>query len=155
MAKVLAVLLGIAVGAMLPTMIFLADSANSAKQDARDALAQVEGNDSSAVVTGSNATNGGSTHDHSTNGGTDSQVAISVSDTAHDTAAALESYAGQLPDNAEELAAAHEPFPSELPPVPDGDVVEVPIVLKDVTIDIAPGVKYAAWGFEGGAPGPV
>jgi nitrite reductase (NO-forming) len=28
-------------------------------------------------------------------------------------------------------------------------------VLKDVTIDIAPGVKYAAWGFEGGAPGPV
>jgi nitrite reductase (NO-forming) len=24
-----------------------------------------------------------------------------------------------------------------------------------VTIDIAPGVKYAAWGFEGGAPGPV
>ena len=29
------------------------------------------------------------------------------------------------------------------------------MVLKDVTIEIAPGIKYAAWGFEGGAPGPV
>ena len=28
------------------------------------------------------------------------------------------------------------------------------MVLKDVTIEIAPGVKYQAWGFEGGAPGP-
>jgi nitrite reductase (NO-forming) len=34
-------------------------------------------------------------------------------------------------------------------------VVKVHMVLKDVTIEIAPGVKYAAWGFEGGAPGPV
>jgi nitrite reductase (NO-forming) len=31
----------------------------------------------------------------------------------------------------------------------------VHLVLKDVTIQIAPGVKYSAWGFEGGAPGPV
>jgi nitrite reductase (NO-forming) len=155
MAKVIAVLLGIAVGAMLPTMIFLADSANSAKQDAREALAQAENNESNAVVTGSSATDGHSAHDHSTDGDTDGQVATSVSDTAHETAAALESYAGQLPDNAEELAAAHEPFPAVLPPVPAGDLVDVPIVLEDVTIDIAPGVKYAAWGFEGGAPGPV
>jgi nitrite reductase (NO-forming) len=29
------------------------------------------------------------------------------------------------------------------------------MILKDVTIEIAPGIKYAAWGFEGGAPGPV
>jgi nitrite reductase (NO-forming) len=29
------------------------------------------------------------------------------------------------------------------------------MVLRDVTIEIAPGVKYQAWGFEGGAPGPV
>ncbi len=29
------------------------------------------------------------------------------------------------------------------------------MVLKDVTIEIAPGIKYNAWGFEGGAPGPV
>ncbi len=65
------------------------------------------------------------------------------------------SFAGAAPANAKELAAAHVPYPAELPPVPSGDVVKVHMVLKDVTIEIAPGVKYAAWGFEGGAPGPV
>ena len=47
------------------------------------------------------------------------------------------------------------PYPAALPPLTPGDVVKVHMVLKDVTIEIAPGVKYAAWGFEGGAPGPV
>ncbi len=65
------------------------------------------------------------------------------------------SFAGKAPANAKELAEAHVPFPAELPPVPAGDVVKVHLTLKDVTIEIAPGVKYAAWGFEGGAPGPV
>jgi nitrite reductase (NO-forming) len=83
------------------------------------------------------------------------QPASAVSDTSHETATALESFAGQLPDNAADLAAAHVPFPAELAPVPEGDVVDVEIVLKDVTIEIAPGVRYAAWGFEGGAPGPA
>jgi nitrite reductase (NO-forming) len=31
----------------------------------------------------------------------------------------------------------------------------VKMVLKDVTVQIAPGIKYAAWGFQGGVPGPV
>ncbi len=66
-----------------------------------------------------------------------------------------QSFAGAAPDNAKELAAAHEPFPAALPPLIPGDVVKVHMVLKDVTIEIAPGVKYQAWGFEGGAPGPV
>lgn len=65
------------------------------------------------------------------------------------------SFAGKAPANAKEIAAAHVPYPAELPPVPAGDVVKVHMVLKDVTIEIAPGVKYSAWGFEGGAPGPV
>ena len=65
------------------------------------------------------------------------------------------SFAGAAPDNAAELAKAHHPYPAELPPLTAGDVVKVHMVLKDVTIEIAPGVKYAAWGFEGGAPGPV
>jgi nitrite reductase (NO-forming) len=67
----------------------------------------------------------------------------------------LVSYAGQAAEDAEELAAQREPFPAELPPVPDGDVVDVELMLKDVEIEIAPGVRYAAWGFEGGAPGPA
>jgi len=66
-----------------------------------------------------------------------------------------ESFAGAAPDNAADLAKAHQPFPAELPPLTAGDVVKVHMVLKDVTIQIAPGIKYAAWGFEGGAPGPV
>jgi nitrite reductase (NO-forming) len=65
------------------------------------------------------------------------------------------SFAGAAPANAKELAKAHKPFPAALPPLTPGDVVKVHMVLKDVTVEIAPGVKYAAWGFEGGAPGPV
>jgi nitrite reductase (NO-forming) len=73
------------------------------------------------------------------------------------TAAAdgIVSYAGQTAENAEELAAAREPFPAELPAVPKGDVVDVELTLKDVVVEIAPGVEYSAWGFEGGAPGPA
>ena len=67
----------------------------------------------------------------------------------------LVSYAGQTPENAEELLAAHKPFPAELPAVPQGDVVDVDLTLKDVVVEIAPGVEYSAWGFEGGAPGPA
>jgi nitrite reductase (NO-forming) len=65
------------------------------------------------------------------------------------------SFAGAAPGNAAELAKAHKPFPAALPPLTAGAVVKVHMVLKDVAVEIAPGVKYAAWGFEGGAPGPV
>jgi nitrite reductase (NO-forming) len=67
----------------------------------------------------------------------------------------LTSFAGVKPGNADELAAAHKPYSAELPAVPAGDVVDVHMVLKDVTVEIAPGVKYDAWGFEGGVPGPI
>ena len=66
-----------------------------------------------------------------------------------------QSFAGAAPENAAALAKAHTPYPAALPPLTPGDVVKVHMVLKDVTIEIAPGIKYAAWGFEGGAPGPV
>jgi nitrite reductase (NO-forming) len=67
----------------------------------------------------------------------------------------LTSYAGAVPDNAAALAAAHKPFAAELPPAPAGAVAHVNLVLKDITIEIAPGIKYAAWAWAGGAPGPV
>ena len=67
---------------------------------------------------------------------------------------ALESFAGAGPANADQLAAAHRPFPATLPAAPVGPVANVNLVLKDVTIQIAPGVKYAAWAWAGGAPGP-
>jgi len=73
-----------------------------------------------------------------------------------DTAASdLKSYAGAAPANAEALAAAHRAFPAELPAAPAGDVADVKLVLKDVEIQVAPGIKYSAWAWAGGAPGPV
>jgi nitrite reductase (NO-forming) len=67
----------------------------------------------------------------------------------------LQSFAGAAPANAAALAAAHTPYDAALPPLQPGNVVDVHLILKDVTIQIAPGVRYAAWAWEGGAPGPV
>jgi nitrite reductase (NO-forming) len=68
---------------------------------------------------------------------------------------ALTSYAGAAPANADALASAHKPFAAELPAAPAGPVAHVNLVLKDVTVQIAPGVKYTAWAWSSGAPGPV
>ncbi len=70
-------------------------------------------------------------------------------------AAGLESYAGAAPANADALAEAHTPFPATLPAAPSGPVAHVNLVLKDIDTQIAPGIKYAAWAWAGGAPGPV
>jgi nitrite reductase (NO-forming) len=70
-------------------------------------------------------------------------------------AGALTSYAGASPANADALAKAHPAYPAALPAAPTGPVADVHLVLKDVTIQIAPGVKYAAWAWAGGAPGPI
>lgn len=45
--------------------------------------------------------------------------------------------------------------PAVLPPLPSGDVVKVNLVLLDKTLEIAPGVKYQTWTFNGTLPGPV
>ncbi len=68
---------------------------------------------------------------------------------------ALTSYAGAAPSNAAELAAAHRAYPAALSAAPAGPVADVHLVLTDITIQIAPGIKYAAWAWAGGAPGPV
>ena len=68
---------------------------------------------------------------------------------------AMTSYAGASPANADELAAAHKAYPAALPAVAPGAVADVHLVLKDITVEIAPGVRYAAWAWAGGAPGPV
>ena len=67
----------------------------------------------------------------------------------------LTSYAGAAPANAMDLAMAHKPFPAQLPAAPAGPVAKYNLVLKDVTVQIAPGIKYSAWAWAGGAPGPV
>jgi nitrite reductase (NO-forming) len=69
--------------------------------------------------------------------------------------AGLVSFSGQTPANADTLAKAHKPYDATLPPLHSGAVVPIHITLKDVTTQIAPGVKFTAWTFDGGAPGPV
>jgi nitrite reductase (NO-forming) len=74
----------------------------------------------------------------------------------HNTALPIESFAGVVPDNAQELAAAHKAYDATLPAVPAGDLVKVKMTLKDMVVEVAPGVKYNTWAFDGhGAPGPV
>jgi len=74
----------------------------------------------------------------------------------HNVALPLNSFAGVVPENAAELAAAHKAFDATLPPLVAGDLVKVHMTLKDITVEIAPGVKYSTWAFDGhGAPGPV
>jgi nitrite reductase (NO-forming) len=45
--------------------------------------------------------------------------------------------------------------PSALPPLPNGDLVKVNLVLLDKTLEIAPRIKYQTWTFNGTLPGPV
>ena len=68
----------------------------------------------------------------------------------------LQSFAGQTGENAEELAMAHAATDATLPAALVGDLVKVQMTLKDMVVEIAPGVKYNTWAFDGhGAPGPV
>ena len=74
----------------------------------------------------------------------------------HNVALPLASFAGVVPENAEELAKAHPAYDATLPPAPAGDLVKVQMTLKDMTVEIAPGVEYNTWAFDGhGAPGPI
>ena len=72
--------------------------------------------------------------------------------TDHNAALPLSSFAGVVPENAAELAAAHKPYDATLPPLPAGDLVKVHMTLKDMIVEIAPGVKYNTWAFDGTAP---
>jgi nitrite reductase (NO-forming) len=127
LAGVLVLLLGLAVGALVLILVVVAQSADKARDDAAAASAQV-------ASTG---------HDH-------------AAATTANTSLPLTSFAGKAAPNAEALAQAHAAYPAALPRVPAGDLVRVNMTLKDMTIEIAPGVTYNSWAFDGhGAPGPI
>jgi nitrite reductase (NO-forming) len=76
--------------------------------------------------------------------------------TDHNTALPLNSFAGVVPSNPQALAEAHKAYDATLPPFASTDVVKVHMTLKDMAVQIAPGVRYNTWAFDGhGAPGPV
>jgi len=127
--KVIALMLGIAVPVLLTIALWAAVSAQKARDDAQQA---------SAPAPAATAPSPSTTHEHASAG-----------------TVATPSYAGLAPDNADALAAAHMPYPAALEAAPAGAVAVVHLTLKDVVHEVAPGIKYSAWAFSGGAPGPV
>ncbi len=53
------------------------------------------------------------------------------------------------------VAPTSAPHPEELPGLPSGHTIFVKLALVDRTLQIAPGMRYHAWTFNGGVPGPV
>jgi nitrite reductase (NO-forming) len=128
LVKVVALFLGIAVAVLVVAVVAMMQATDEARDEAKAA--------------GQPAATTATEHDHST-----SSSAVSLP---------LQSFAGTTAENAEELAMAHKATTATLPPIPAGDLVEVQMTLKDMVIEIAPGVKYSTWSFDGhGAPGPV
>jgi nitrite reductase (NO-forming) len=123
--KVVALLLGIALPAVVALAFWAATAAQNARDDARNAAA--------APAPGATG------HEAMTATG----------------AVATPSYAGTAPANADALATAHVPYPATLPATIPGAVANVQLTLKDVVHEVAPGIKYQSWAFAGGAPGPV
>jgi nitrite reductase (NO-forming) len=126
--KVATLLLGIAVGVLAIAAVIAVQAADEARDDAH-------------AGTGAGAA-APAAHDHS----------------AHATSGAgtLQSFAGAAPANADALAKAHAAYDATLPPVPAGDLVKIHMTLKDMLIEVAPGVRYNTWAFDGhGAPGPI
>jgi nitrite reductase (NO-forming) len=128
--KVVALLLGIAVPVLLAIALWAAVSAQKARDDAQQA--------SAATPAATAESTAGMTHDNASAGSLPTP-----------------SYAGLAPDNADALAAAHKPYPAGLAAAPAGPVAVVHLTLEDVVHEVAPGIKYSAWAFSGGAPGPV
>ena len=132
--KLVAVFLGIAVAVLAVFAVVIGNAADEARDEARAATA--------AETPAAAAAAPAATQNHLTD---------------HNTALPLESFAGKVAENADELAVAHKPYDATLPPLQDTDVVKVKMVMKDKTVEIAPGVKYQVWAFDGdfSAPGPV
>jgi nitrite reductase (NO-forming) len=128
---VVSLLLGLLVAILGFFALMMWIDAHNAKDAANRAAASVSGSDGMAGMPG--MANG----------------------TASPSTAGLQSYSGAAPANADALAAAHKPFPADLPAAPLGPVANVNLALTDITVQIAPGVKYSAWAWAGGAPGPV
>jgi len=74
---------------------------------------------------------------------------------ANTTAGTTSSFAGVAPANADAIAAAHAAYPAELPALQRGPVVDVRLPIDHHVVSIAPGIRYEAWTFGHGAPGPV
>jgi nitrite reductase (NO-forming) len=128
--KLLALFLGLAVGVLAIVAVWMGASAQNARDDARAAAAK-------APAT------------------TTSMPGMAAPTTAAEGARATASFAGLAPANADALAAAHAAYPAALPATTPGPVLTVHIGINHRVLSIAPGIKYEAWTFDSGVPGPV
>jgi nitrite reductase (NO-forming) len=128
--KLVALFLGLAVGAMIPIAIWLAASAQNARHDAQIAAA------------------------HATSGGTAAPSDMGAT-AANGGSYASASFAGIAPANADALAMAHAAARAALPATTPGPVVHVNLGIQHRVIPIAPGIRYDAWTFGNTVPGPA
>ena len=129
--KLLAVFLGLVVVIMGSFGLWLALSAQHASDDAHRAADRV----TTAPAT--------------------SMPGMDMSSTATAAGQATGSFAGAAPADADAIAMRHAAFPAELPAAPAGPVANVHLGISHDVLQIAPGVKYDAWTFDGKVPGPV
>jgi nitrite reductase (NO-forming) len=129
--KLFALFAGIAVSVLIPLGIWLAASAQDARNDARAAAAKAATSSTSSSMPGM------------------SQTASAVG--SRPTA----SFAGIAPTNADALAMAHEATPAALPMAPAGPVARVHLLIRHRIVSIAPGIRYEAWTFGNSVPGPA
>jgi nitrite reductase (NO-forming) len=132
--KLFALFAGLAIGALIPLVIWLAASAQGARQDAQAAVAAASGGQ--VAIAG-----------HSMPG---TPATASAEGTY-----ATPSFAGIAPANADALAMKHAAFPAALPAAPAGPVAHVRLGIEHAVVSIAPGIRYEAWTFGDTAPGPV
>jgi nitrite reductase (NO-forming) len=138
--KLFALFAGIAVAVILPIGLWLAVSAQGARDDAEKAAAKA----ASATSMGGMADMPGMAAMPGMSGAA-----------AKGGTYATPSFAGVAPANADALAMRHAAFPAALAPAPAGTVAHVTLGIEHTTVSIAPGIRYDAWTFGDTAPGPV
>ncbi|MGH3020989.1 MAG: hypothetical protein ACRDNR_12665, partial [Gaiellaceae bacterium] len=128
--KIVALMLGLAVGVLAVVAVVVMQAADEARDDVNAGAVQPEA-----------ATQG--------------QATPAAAD--HNVSLPIESFAGKVAPNADQLAVEHAAYDASLPALQTGDVVKVNMVMKDKTVEIAPGVEYKVWAFDGDhtAPGPI
>jgi nitrite reductase (NO-forming) len=132
--KLFALFAGITIPVVMLIGLWLAISADQARNDARQAAAKVH----AATPTASSSMPG---------------MAMPATSTAG--AVATPSFAGAAPANAAEIAMRHAAVPATLEPAAVGPVAHVDLDITHAVVSVAPGVRYDAWTFGGTAPGPA
>jgi nitrite reductase (NO-forming) len=129
--KLFALFAGVTIPVVMLIGLWLAVSAQNARDDARQAASTAR---TAASMPG---------------------MAMPSATSAAHGAVASPSFAGVAPANADALAMAHAAFRATLPAAPAGAVANIRLDISHSTVSIAPGITYDAWTFGGTAPGPA